>query len=195
MSIVDGPYGLVMNTSCVIVSSQGCQCLWWCASVTSQCLWQEQQGMQWMLLHQGNKGAVTKWQCLAQLSATEQCNILWVKQLTWGLNKMAAILQMTFSGNIFFFIILLSKLFRVPPPDKSSRCPTLLPSVLNNGPILAMTLSLNFQGQHSVCQFVKWGVGGAVRFLVVGTIGQGERPPRGQLWMEQCLTSLKYWPI
>ena len=39
------------------------------------------------------------------------------------------------------------------------------------------------------------GVGGAVRFLVVGTIGQGERPPRGQLWMEQCLTSLKYWPI
>ena len=39
------------------------------------------------------------------------------------------------------------------------------------------------------------GVGGAVRFLVVGTIGQGERPPRGLLWMEQCLASLKYWPI
>ena len=39
------------------------------------------------------------------------------------------------------------------------------------------------------------GVGGAVRFLVVGTIGQEERPPRGQLWMEQCLTSLKYWLI
>ena len=39
------------------------------------------------------------------------------------------------------------------------------------------------------------GVGGAVRFLVVGTIGQRERPPRGQLWVEQCLTSLKYWPI
>ena len=39
------------------------------------------------------------------------------------------------------------------------------------------------------------GVGGAVRFLVAGTIGQEERPPRGQLWMEQCLTSLKYWPI
>ena len=39
------------------------------------------------------------------------------------------------------------------------------------------------------------GVGGAVRFLVVGTISQEERPPRGQLWMEQCLTSLKYWPI
>ena len=39
------------------------------------------------------------------------------------------------------------------------------------------------------------GVGGAVRFLVVGTIGQEERPPLGQLWMEQCLTSLKYWPI
>ena len=31
------------------------------------------------------------------------------------------------------------------------------------------------------------GVGGAVRFLVVGTIGQEERPPRGQLWMEQFL--------
>ena len=28
------------------------------------------------------------------------------------------------------------------------------------------------------------GVGGAVRFLVVGTIGKEERPPRGQLWME-----------
>ena len=40
-----------------------------------------------------------------------------------------------------------------------------------------------------------YGVGGAVRFLVVGTIGQEERPPRGQLWMEQCLTLLKYWPI
>ena len=39
------------------------------------------------------------------------------------------------------------------------------------------------------------GVGGAVRFLVVGTIGEEERPPWGQLWMEQCLTSLKYWPI
>ena len=39
------------------------------------------------------------------------------------------------------------------------------------------------------------GGGGAVTFLVVGTIGQGERPPRGQLWMEQCLTSFKYWPI
>ena len=39
------------------------------------------------------------------------------------------------------------------------------------------------------------GMGGAVRFLVVGTIGQEERPPRGQLWMDQCLTSLKYWPI
>ena len=39
------------------------------------------------------------------------------------------------------------------------------------------------------------GVGGAVRFLVVGTIVQEERPPQGQLWMEQCLTLLKYWPI
>ena len=41
----------------------------------------------------------------------------------------------------------------------------------------------------------KPGVCGAVRFLGVGTIGQEERPPRGQLWVEQCLTSLKYWPI
>ena len=39
------------------------------------------------------------------------------------------------------------------------------------------------------------GVGGTVRFLVVGTIDQEERPPLGQLWMEECLTSLKYWPI
>ena len=33
---------------------------------------------------------------------------------------------------------------------------------------------------------VFYGVGGAVRFLVVGTIGEEERPRR-QLWMEQCL--------
>ena len=39
------------------------------------------------------------------------------------------------------------------------------------------------------------GVGGAVRFLVVGAIGKEERPPPGQLWMEQYLISLKYWPI
>ena len=39
------------------------------------------------------------------------------------------------------------------------------------------------------------GVGGAVRFLVVGIIGKEERPPQGQLWMEQYLISLKYWPI
>ena len=39
------------------------------------------------------------------------------------------------------------------------------------------------------------GLGGAVRFLVVGTIGKEERPPRGQLWMVQYLISLKYWPI
>ena len=40
-----------------------------------------------------------------------------------------------------------------------------------------------------------FGVGGAVRFLVVGTIGKEERPLRGHLWMEQYLISLKYWPI
>ena len=41
------------------------------------------------------------------------------------------------------------------------------------------------------------GVGGAVQFLVVGTIGKEERPPQGQLWMEQYmyLIRLKYWPI
>ena len=49
---------------------------------------------------------------------------------------------------------------------------------------------------HNLYNFLFFfGVGGAVRFLVVGTIGQEERPPRGQLWMEQCLTSLKCWPI
>ena len=31
------------------------------------------------------------------------------------------------------------------------------------------------------------GVGGALRFLVVDTISKEERPPRGQLWMEQYL--------
>ena len=42
----------------------------------------------------------------------------------------------------------------------------------------------------------RWfGVGGALRFLVVGTIGKEERPPQGQLCMEQYLISLKYWPI
>ena len=41
------------------------------------------------------------------------------------------------------------------------------------------------------------GVGGAVRYLVAGTIGTEpeERPPRGQLWMEQFLILFKYWPI
>ena len=34
------------------------------------------------------------------------------------------------------------------------------------------------------------GVDGAVKFLVVGTIGKEERPPQGQLWMEQYLISL-----
>ena len=40
-----------------------------------------------------------------------------------------------------------------------------------------------------------FGVGGAMRFLVVGTIGKEEKLPRGQLWMEQYLISLKYRPI
>ena len=31
--------------------------------------------------------------------------------------------------------------------------------------------------------------------IIQNNIGQEERPPRGQLWMEQCLTLLKYWPI
>ena len=57
------------------------------------------------------------------------------------------------------------------------------PRTLRMGPELMFLFIVNF------------GVGGAVRFLVVGTIGQRERPPRGQLWMEQCLTLLKYWPI
>ena len=35
-----------------------------------------------------------------------------------------------------------------------------------------------------------WGV----RFLMVGTIGKEERPPRGQLWMEKYLISLKSLP-
>ena len=39
------------------------------------------------------------------------------------------------------------------------------------------------------------GVDGAVRLLVVGTSGKEERPPRRQLWMEQYLISIKYWPI
>ena len=34
------------------------------------------------------------------------------------------------------------------------------------------------------------GVGGAVRFLVVGTIDKEERPPWGQLWMEQYFTQI-----
>ena len=56
-------------------------------------------------------------------------------------------------------------------------------------------ISWLFHGNYTRYLSFDWGVGGAVRFLVVGTIGQEERPPRGQLWMEQCLTSLKYWPI
>ena len=38
-------------------------------------------------------------------------------------------------------------------------------------------------------------VGRAVRFLVVGTISKEERPPRGQLWMEQYFTSFMFWPF
>ena len=65
-----------------------------------------------------------------------------------------------------------------------------------------MTLYIDIRNQgHQWVGFGSWfmsgelcslpalaGVGGAVRFLVVGTIGQ-------ELWMEQCLTLLKYWPI
>ena len=36
------------------------------------------------------------------------------------------------------------------------------------------------------CHNERW-VGGAVRFLVMGTVGEEERPPRGQLWMDQYL--------
>ena len=43
--------------------------------------------------------------------------------------------------------------------------------------------------------FIYLGGGWAVGFLVVGTIGKEERPPRGQLWMEQYWISFKYWPI
>ena len=39
------------------------------------------------------------------------------------------------------------------------------------------------------------GVGEAERYLVVGTIGKEERLSQEQLWMEQYLISLKYWPI
>ena len=47
---------------------------------------------------------------------------------------------------------------------------------------------------YVICPINSIGVGEAVRFLVVGTIGKEERPPRGQLWMVQYLISLKYWP-
>ena len=54
--------------------------------------------------------------------------------------------------------------------------------------------------QHFIIDVIAYtcwglGVGGAVRFLVVGTIGKEERPPRGQLWMEPYLILLKYWPV
>ena len=39
------------------------------------------------------------------------------------------------------------------------------------------------------------GVGEALRFIVVDTIGKEERPQQGQFWKEQYLISLKYWPI
>ena len=61
---------------------------------------------------------------------------------------------------------------------------------------LALCASYLLRPTDNACHLQnKVGVGGAVRFLVVGTIGQEERPQRGQLWMEQCLTSLKYWPL
>ena len=61
-----------------------------------------------------------------------------------------------------------------------------------------MPLNLYFKQRYSrfVSSFnIRMGVGGAVRFLVVGTNGKDVRPPRGQLWMEQYLISLQYWPI
>ena len=80
-------------------------------------------------------------------------------------------------------------------------------SLNSNTPTLCPTRSVHILQHHTSiwglsrdqylthCPLEDAGVDGAVRFLVVGTIGQEERPPRGQLWIEQCLTLLKYWPI
>ena len=59
----------------------------------------------------------------------------------------------------------------------------------------AVLYSTKFPWFCCVLLIILSGVGGVVRFLVVGTIGKGERPPRSQLWMEQYLISIKYWPI
>ena len=42
---------------------------------------------------------------------------------------------------------------------------------------------------------IKNWVGGAVKFLVVGTISTEDRPPQDELCMVQYLTYLKHWPI
>ena len=124
-------------------------------------------------------------------------------------------LDLEFSRSNTEFAISQPKMVRLPRNEKQTYRLNSRAQMWPSGLTLAMTLTLNFQGQMQNLLYLsqKWydchetkskhidwtlglkGVGGAVRFLVVGTIGQGERPPRGQLWMEQCLTSLKYWPI
>ena len=46
---------------------------------------------------------------------------------------------------------------------------------------LAESFEVNYPEKMLLIFLVLVGVGGAVRFLVVGTIGQEERPPQGQL--------------
>ena len=48
--------------------------------------------------------------------------------------------------------------------------------------------------RSSCSSYLCWG-GWGCEVSCGGHHRQEERPPRGQLWMEQCLTSLKYWPI
>ena len=67
--------------------------------------------------------------------------------------------------------------------------------MLNNSQTTHLIYSIIVSCADDWLNFDVWGVGGAVRSRVVGTIVKEERPPWGQLWMEQYLISLKYWPI
>ena len=89
--------------------------------------------------------------------------------------------------------LLLLNWFNVIPDHGSLIC-YKVPYLLGQNGRLQSLLLLNWFNVIPG-SWITRGVGGAVRSLVVGTTSKEERPPQGQLYMEQYLISLKYWPI
>ena len=84
-----------------------------------------------------------------------------------------------------------TKIDGIPPRDTTASCYLHILFVA----CCQLSTYNDYPLNNRVILFKIYGMGGAVRFLVVGTIGKEERQPRGQLWNEQYLISLKYWPI